>query len=798
MAIKKSELYSALWKGCDALRGGMDASQYKDYVLVLLFVKYISDKFAGQKDGIIEVPKGSSFQDMVDLKGKTNIGEKMDVIIANLAEANHLKGVIDGASFNDPDKLGKGSAMVDTLSKLIGEFEALDFSKNKAEGDDLLGDAYEYLMRNFAIQSGKSKGQFYTPAEVSRIMAKIIGVKHAKSQAQTVYDPTCGSGSLLLKVADETERGISIYGQESELANRALAVMNMWLHGYPSAEIWKDNTLSIPHFKDEKTGGLKTFDFVVANPPFSTKAWSNGVDVKNDPYERFSFGTPPAKNGDYAFLLHIVRSLKNSGKGAVILPHGVLFRSNSEAEIRTNLIRKGYIKGIIGLPSNLFYGTGIPACIIVLDKENAASRKGLFMIDASKGYTKDGPKNRLREQDLHKIVDVFNKQQEIEKYSRMVPVAEIEEKEFNLNIPRYIDSQEPEDIHDIEAHLLGDIPDADIEALSNYWQVYPTLKKSLFAPSTRVGYSKLAITQENIKATIFGHPEFTQYSKKVDGVFAAWKAKNKTKLTNITAGDKPKKLIQDISESLLEAFSDLSLIDKYDIYQHVMVYWAGSMQDDVYALVSDGWAVAKEIDFAAKGKEFEGRLISKDLIATHFFPKEHAAIETFEAERDAFTRQMEELAEEHAVEEGLLEESQNEKGKVTKALLQKRLKDIKNDADYADEANIIEAYLALIEQEAASNRKIKDAQKDLDGEVLTKYKTLTVEEIKSLLVEDKWLTTIALDVKSEMDRINQRLTLRIKELAERYSTPLPILTDEVDSLVVKTRAHLKRMGFVWK
>ncbi len=798
MAIKKSELYGALWKGCDALRGGMDASQYKDYVLVLLFVKYISDKYAGQKDGIIEVPKGSSFNDMVALKGKADIGEKLNIIIAKLAEANHLKGVIDVADFNDSDKLGKGKDMVERLSGLVGIFEELDFSKNKAEGDDLLGDAYEYLMRNFATESGKSKGQFYTPAEVSRIMAKVIGVKHTKRQDQTIYDPTCGSGSLLLKVADEAERGISIYGQENDNATRALAVMNMWLHSNPSAEIWKDNTLAAPHFKDEKTGKLKTFDFVVANPPFSTKAWTNGVDVENDPYERFSgFGIPPTKNGDYAFLLHIVRSLKSTGKGAIILPHGVLFRGNAEAEIRTNLIRKGYIKGIIGLPANLFYGTGIPACIIVLDKENAASRKGIFMIDASKGFMKDGPKNRLREQDLHKIVDVFNNQLEVEKYSRMVPVAEIEAKEFNLNIPRYIDSQEPEDIHDIEAHLLGDIPNTDIEALRNYWQVYPTLEKSLFAPAKRSGYYKLAIAQENIKTTIFGHPEFTQYSKKVDGVFAAWKAKNKTKLNNIAAGDKPKRLIQELSENLLESFSDLNLIDKYDIYQNLMVYWANTMQDDVFVLVSEGWAVGKEIAAASKGKEFEGLVIPKALIIARYFAKGQAAIKQLETECDGFTRQMEELAEEHGVEEGLLEESQNEKGKVTKILLQKRLKDIKKDADAA-EVKVIAAYLALIEQEAEANRKIKDAHKDLDDEVLAKYKALTVEEIKTLLVEDKWLAAIALDVKSEMDRINQRLTQRIKELAERYAVPLPVLTTETDALTEKVTTHLKEMGFTWK
>ena len=417
MAIKKSELYSSLWKSCDELRGGMDASQYKDYVLILLFVKYVSDKYAGQQDPLIEIPAGGGFQDMVALKGQKDIGDGMNRIIAKLAEANDLKGTIDVADFNDENKLGRGKEMQDRLSNLVGIFEneSLNFSKNRADGDDILGDAYEYLMRHFATESGKSKGQFYTPAEVSRVMAKVIGIDKAKSQTQTIYDPTCGSGSLLLKAADEASHGVTIYGQENDNATAALAKMNMILHNNPTAEIKQNNTLSTPEFKNaDKT--LKTFDFAVANPPFSTKAWSNGLDPLNDLYDRFKgYGVPPAKNGDYAFLLHLIRSLKSTGKGAIILPHGVLFRGNAEADIRKNIIRRGYIKGIIGLPANLFYGTGIPACIIVLDKDGAEGRKGIFMIDASKGFVKDGNKNRLREQDVHKAVDVFNKQLEVPK-----------------------------------------------------------------------------------------------------------------------------------------------------------------------------------------------------------------------------------------------------------------------------------------------------------------------------------------------------------------------------------------------
>lgn len=355
--------------------------------------------------------------------------------------------------------------MVDRLSQLIGIFEdeELNFSKNRADDDDILGDAYEYLMRNFATQSGKSKGQFYTPSEVSRVMARVIGIENTKTRSTTVYDPTCGSGSLLLKAADEAAKGVSIYGQEKDNATTALAKMNMIFHGNPMAEIWQDNTLSTPYFKSKNDSNrLKLFDFAVANPPFSDKAWMTGFNPSDDIFGRFQdFGLPPSKKDDFAYLLHLIHSLNSKGKGAIILPHGVLFRGNVEADIRQSILQKGYIKAIISLPANLFYGTGIPACIIVIDKEDADKRDSIFMIDASKGYMKDGNKNRLRERDIRKIIDVFKGQIESEpKYARLVPYSEIEKNEYNLNIPRYIDNQEEEDIHDIEAHLKGDIPKA--------------------------------------------------------------------------------------------------------------------------------------------------------------------------------------------------------------------------------------------------------------------------------------------------------------------------------------------------
>ena len=833
MAIKKSELYSSLWASCDELRGGMDPSQYKDYILVLLFVKYVSDKYAGDPDAIIEIPEGGSFKDMQALKGNKDIGNQINIIIGVLANANDLKGVIDVADFADDDKLGKGKEMVDKLTNLIAIFEnpALDFSKNRAGGDDILGDAFEYLMKNFATESGKSKGQFYTPSEVSRVMAKVLSI-HDATNKTTFYDPTCGSGSLLLKALDEADGKGTIYGQEKDVATAALARMNMILHGQEAIEIHRgQSTLSDPFFKDSN-GYLKTFDFIVANPPFSSVNWASGFNPQDDLFGRFekdeiesaktgkaSYKTPPDKNGDYAFLLHILKSLKSTGKGACILPHGVLFRGNAEAEIRKSLIERGYIKGIIGLPANLFYGTGIPACIIVLDKEGADERKHIFMVDASKGYIKDGNKNRLREQDIHKIVDIFNKQTKLPKYSRLVSVEEISDpkNDFNLNIPRYIDSQEAEDIQDIAAHLLGDIPNVDIDALQEYWTAYPSLRKHLFKDG-RATYSQLTVESAQVKSEIFQHPEFVSFSAEMDAVFEEWKTKNTQLLKALSVGIKPKQTIFRISEDVLTTYTGKALMDKYDMYQHLMNYWTETMQDDSYLIAVDGWKAELSILKQTKSATiWDCDLVPKTLVIDRYFLVEKKVIEKLEADKEAIATQLTELEEEHNTEDGFFADFD----KVNKANVQKRLKELIASKPKAEKQNysiaaepetaygeraILEQYLKLLDNQAEGNKKIKEAIADLDKKVIEKYGSvqkhgravLTETEIKQLVVDDKWMASIERSVKTEMERISQRLTQRIKELAERYETPLPKQTIEVSELEDKVSAHLQKMGFVWK
>jgi type I restriction enzyme M protein len=781
----------------------MDASQYKDYVLVLLFIKYVSDKYAGVPYAPITIPPGSSFKDMVALKGTSDIGDQINKkIIAPLAAANKLSDMPD---FNEASKLGSGKEMVERLTNLIAIFEnkALDFSKNRADGDDILGDAYEYLMRHFATESGKSKGQFYTPAEVSRIIAQILGIHNADvSSSTTVYDPTCGSGSLLLKVGDEAGIKVTLYGQEKDAATSTLARMNMILHNNPTALIVQGNTLADPKFMEGDT--LKTFDYVVANPPFSDKRWSTGVNTADDPYERFKyFGTPPAKQGDYAYLLHIVRSLRSTGKGACILPHGVLFRGNAEAEIRRKLVRKGYIKGIIGLPANLFYGTGIPACIIVIDKQDAHARKGIFMIDASSGYMKDGPKNRLRAQDIHQIVDVFNKLVDVPKYSRMVSVEEIEKNDFNLNLPRYIDSQIPEDLQDIEGHLKGGIPERDIDDLQRYWEVCPQLRKALFKEN-RTGYLDLAVEKSMIKSTIYSHPEFTAFIAGMNKHFASWREKQAKALRQLKAGSHPKEVIATLSEDLLAHYTSKPLIDKYDIYQHLMDYWAETMQDDWYLIAADGWkAETYRVIETKKGKDGKpGKevdkgwacdLVPKALIVARYFAKEQENITRLESELESIAANITELEEENSEEDGAF----GELDKINKANVLARLNEIKGEEDVTDEATVLQKWLRLAIKEADLKSRLKHAEAELDALANAKYPKLSEDEVKTLAVDDKWLVALDAAIQGEMDRVSQAITQRVKELTERYETPMPKMVRRVTELENKVNCHLKKMGFAW-
>ena len=802
MAIKKSQLYSALWDGCDELRGGMDASQYKDYVLVVLFVKYISDKAKKDTDMLISVPDGCSFDDMVALKGKTNIGEEMNKILEKLAEANGLTGVITNADFSDENKLGKGKDLVETVSKLIAVFqrEELDFSNNRAADDDLIGDAYEYLMKNFASESGKSKGQFYTPAEVSRIMAKVIGIGKDERQMISIYDPTCGSGSLLLRAKAEAKHNVSIDGQEKDLATIGMARMSMIIHGVDDAELRHGDTLNDPLHKENDTT-LQTFDYVVANPPFSMKGWRKSAK-EQDIFGRWGFGdnfapVPPPGCGDYAFLLHIVKSLKTQGHAACILPHGVLFRGGAEAEIRKFLVKKRWISGIIGLPSNLFYGTGIPACIIIIDKEHAAGSKGIFMIDAKEGFQKDGAKNRLREQDIKLIVDTWDAHEPVPHYAKFVPFADIVANDYNLNIPRYVVPEDKETRQDIYAHLHGGLPAHDVEEVfAQLWEACPSLKDRLFCKEAN-GYYSLIPAADSISEAVNADASYQKQNALYAKVVEDWCQKVAgDMLASVKEECEPKSLIERWSGMLLErAKADLKLVDPYNVYEILMNYWAEAMQDDCYMVSRDGWKVAlRDTKKKSTFEDLECDLLPVSVVVNKFFAADYASILAKRGEVEQLSGEIEALPEENpdAFDEGLYEmlDKVNE-ANVKKAVAAQKKHTVEADATTVKVWN---KYLELCGKKKEFSKTLSALVDVMTEKVREKYDAFKADDIQKLVVNDKWLKELNERSKAEKLRVCESISSQVSVLNERYVKPLPKINEDISRLSVKVEGVLSAMG----
>ena len=667
-------------------------------------------------------------------------------------------------------------------------------------------------MRKFATESGKSKGQFYTPAEVSRILANVVGIDRCTNRSATVCDPACGSGSLLIRAIDAAPFPIMGYGQEKESTTAGLAKMNAVLHRKAEITIKSGNTFSNPQYLDRADHSvLERFDYIVANPPFSMKNWRDGIAGKE--YGRFEgYGDmPPEKNGDYAWLMHILKTLKSNGKAAVILPHGVLFRGNAEAAIREAIIKKHWIKGIISLPANLFYGTGIAACVLVIDKEGAANRQGIFMIDASRGYAKDGNKNRLRERDIYRIITTFNEQITTDpKYARFVPNDEIEKKnEYNLNITRYIDSTDAEDIQDIYSHIHGGIPALDIDSLSKYWEVFPSLKSELLSAISEKYYN-LNVAHENIRQTIYKNAAFSAYGEKLDEAFAAWKAKESPVLSALDEDISARELIVSLAEDIIAQFEHLTLIDKYDVYQVLLAYWNEVMNDDVSLIISepDGYANARVTDDIkeeiTQGKNkgemkitgWEGRLIPKSIVIDAFFRKEKNAIEEAERIVTETEARLSELIEN--ADEGSALDDVAENGKVKAKDIEAKIEELTHHVE-TDET--IE--LKLLMKQLPMQKKLLQtylAEHPLCKGALTEKGTVTkasillrlliirsVESVPESLQDDVKQLKTALELCDKVSNYNKIVKDFKKALDEKCRAKYETLTDEeiVELLVNK-------------
>ncbi len=469
--LTQSTINNQVWKACDTFRGTLDPAQYKDYILTILFVKYISDVNKEKREDYLEqyngdqaridramkherfvLPEGSDFGYLYEQRNAANIGEVIDMALEKIEESNHAKldGVFRNISFNSEANLGQTADRNRRLKNLLNDIHALDLRPKNLEGNDVIGDAYEYLISNFASDAGKKAGEFYTPSGVSTLLAKLVEPK----EGDRICDPTCGSGSLLLKAAKEVgSPNVQLYGQEINGSTYALARMNMFLHEMDSARIEWGDTINNP--KLTEGDALRKFDVVVANPPFSLDKWG-AEKADSDRYNRFHRGVPPKSKGDYAFITHMLETLNEHGRAGVVLPHGVLFRGSSEGKIRKQLIQENLLKAVIGLPANLFFGTGIPACILVFDK-NKGDNTDILFIDASREYESGKNQNLLRGGeggDIQKIYNTYRNWDEIEKYSHIASFDEVKDNDFNLNIPRYVDTFQEEEPIDMESTKL--------------------------------------------------------------------------------------------------------------------------------------------------------------------------------------------------------------------------------------------------------------------------------------------------------------------------------------------------------
>lgn len=892
MAVKKTELYSLLWEAANKLRGGVEPARYKDYVLTLLFFKYVSDRYKGQRFGDFTVSEGASFEDLSKAKGKKDVGESVDKILSTFLEKNRLQGSLPEVSFNNEDELGRGKELVDKVSGLIRIFEnpAIDFKSNLASGDDIIGDAYEYFMMKFAQESGKSKGQFYTPSEVSRTMARLLGISHIDGNAKrswTLYDPACGSGSLLIRAADEApvneygESVVTIFGQEKDKSTAGLAKMNLVLHQQNTGDIKTNSTLSSPQYKDSY-GQLQKFDFIVMNPPFSDKSWSDGINPERDEYHRFEgYEIPPEKKGDWAWFLHVLKSLKEGGKAAIIMPHGILFRGNSEATIRKQVLERRYITGIVSLPGNLFYGTGIPACIVVIDKENADDHTGIFMIDASQGFKKEGAKNRLREQDIEKIVRTFTSRTETEGYSREVSYEEIlKANDGNLNVPRYIQRVSDELPQDIAAHLQGGIPKNDVDSIDALWDIAPDLKQSIFQELDNGRYQLLHEPDELAALVAADKKLVVQKQFEVEDLIEVWADQTRPALLSVSADTEPRMLIRCVGADLLEIFRQARILDRYDVFDVLMNYWNEKLQDDIYILKASGFNAGREIEYVygtkktkdngenitvedtSNVKGFDGVLIPASIIESEYLATDQAKLAGISSKIAQIEAELETILGDQPEDDNLFAQVLSSTGKVIEKQLNARITALdllKNSPELAVFDKIIEHFTAKRQREvarllkqhpdiagldiygntgkpiktkltssraqlaanapvpvayreeyealvdyAAKNDELKALKKQakevrevLDEKVKAKYEELTIDEIKHLLFDLKWVAHVRDTVSSLYDQQINTHASRITDIAKRYEHTLPSIEERVQETRETMMRNLEMMGYTW-